>query len=260
MTAPLPPPPPDIAQFPERARALGVPTHIYQLPARVFRHERRIGLLQFGVGALGFGLAVNFALNVIWWAALVALALSVGMFFVSGYHLRTIYKERGVVTLIARNGLVRIRGEQVKLIRWRDIRLIVAEYRHARIAHLYYVRLHDGRVYNYFDMSVTGLIGETIQYRHAAELLPRVIGEYEAGTRHHFGTISMDLEGVHTRRRLIRWHEIHRYEFVDGELRLLADNQWQTVARAGDLENVMIMLGILKHAAERKLGPERTRK
>lgn len=251
-----PPPPPDIAQYPERARALGVPTHIYQLPARVFRHERRIGLLQFAVGLLGLGLAVNFALNAVWWAALAGVALSVGMFFVSAYHLYTIYNERGVTTLVARNGLVRIRGEQVKLIRWRDIRLIVAEYRHNRLAHLYYLRLHDGRVYNVFDATPTGRIGETIQYRHAAELLPRAVGEYEAGTPQHFGAITIDRDGIHTRRRLFLWRQIHRYEFEDGVLRLYAEHQWQTVARAGELENVMIMLGILKHAAERKYRPD----
>jgi hypothetical protein len=257
---PSPPPPPDISQFPDRARALGVPTHIYKLPGRVYRHERRIGLLQCAVGLVAVGLALNFALNAVWWAALVGVALATGMFFVGGYHLLTIYKERGITTLVARNGLVRIRGQHVTLIRWREIRLIVAEYRHHRIAHLYYIRLHDGRVYNYFDTTRDGRIGETIQYRHAVELLPRFVAEYDEGTPHHFGPVTIDREGIHTRQRLFAWREIHRYEFEDGVLRLYANHQWHTVARAGELENTMIMLGILKHAAERKYRPDTRRR
>lgn len=243
---------PDLSALPERALALGLPSYAYRLDLSVYQREAAIGGGQVMLGLVGLFLGINAALHGLWWALAAGLVMCVGLLYVGLYHTWTILKEWRVTTLIARNGLVRLRGSRVTLVRWRDIASITADHHHSRNATLYFLRLHDGRGYNYFDNSPKRIIGETIQYRHGSELFPKVLAALDAGESQRFGVVLVSPQGISAHERHFAWAEIHRYELRNGMLNLYARFQWHTLATTNEIENVMLVLGLIEYATKHR--------
>lgn len=243
-----PPDPSTNGRYPPEARALGEPTHIYKLSRRIFQRESGVGMVQIVVGLSAIAAGARIGSDGIWWAAVVGFLIGVTMLTIGVLHLQMIARERGVVTLVARNGIVRIGRHGVGLVRWRDMESIRVDPHHSRYARLYTLKLKTKRGYHYFDTTPSAIIGETIQYRHAREWLPKLVAQFDEGEVVHFRQVWLDQDGVHVRGQTFAWRSIHRFERRDGLINAFVQDQWYTIAAVRDVENVLLLLGLMEHA------------
>lgn len=240
-------PPTANRHFPPQARALGEPTHVYTLRKSVYRREVTTGVVEVVAGLVAIIVGMGVGLDGLWPAALFGIVIGCALLYVGGQHLRMMYRERGVITLVARNGIVRLGRRGVALIRWRDIDTIKVVPNYAKRIRLYIIRTKDGDILHYFDTTIKGIIGETIQYRHAQEWLPKLAARFDEGEAIHFGHVRIDPEGVHVRDTHYEWRSIHRFERRDGLINAFVQDQWYTIVAIADVENSSILLGLMEH-------------
>jgi len=248
MSASSMPPQSSNGRFPPEARALGEPTHIYKLSRRVFRRECGRGYAYVIAGLLAVGAGIRIGQDGVWWAALLGILFGLALGYMGVMHLLVIYRERGVITLVARNGLVRLKRHGATLVRWRDIERIRVEWLHNRQTRVYILFLkHNRGQYHYFDVTPNAVIGETIQYRHAREWLPKLIARFDEGEAIQFQRVRLDQQGVHLNGQTLVWENIHRFERRNGQINAFVQDRWHTIATVTEIDNPLILLGMMEH-------------
>lgn len=146
-------------------------------------------------------------------------------------------RTRGARIEMYTGGFVYARGRKRQAIRWEDIAEIYRE-RTEREIEFKDVPVYKFNLYRYTIVTRTGQrvflknqrgikqLGETIQRRTNAVLMPRMMAALQAGAAVPFGKLIASAQGVRHGATAIPWSEIQSVWIEKGELKISRRGQW----------------------------------
>ncbi len=230
--------------YPPEANKLGKPTHIAQ--------TKRRAAIQL---AFGRGLTILIVLFI----------TTTTLEFLCGIMALWIIFEAILLwgsnrkLLLAKNGLVHVRRQQVRLIPWDNINAIY--WRHHRLAafgrdlseeQVFVVHLNDDRPLTYSTDTFRDLaeLGEAMLGAHARHLMPETIAGFDDGQTISFSdSIDVDQEGIHIGTTTVPWEKVAWKN--EGHVLFIGDGDtWHRVASIGDIPNYQLLINLLEYAKQ----------
>jgi hypothetical protein len=240
-------PPPEVQQ-------LGGPIDFFKVES--FSQSVQIVILVLGVllSLVGIGLLVGILIDKVGSEAVTAvifLLIAVAALIAVGLYL-LLRSHAGVVAY--RGGLLDIQGKTTTVIRWADItevwQAITDTYVngiHTGTTFKYTIELEDGDEFIYTNaFPRVKMLGELIQDRVTAVMLPRMNAAYKKGESLDFGPLSLDKSGLTCEGYSLRWNEIEALKLEAGHFSILKKGKWLTWGKvaAADVPNVFVFLAL----------------
>jgi len=254
----------------ERLRPLGEPIAAFkvgigQLAGLWFT---TVGAFVFGLGGLAFLLGAVFLFRgpggVHSWPLLNVL-FGIGALGVLGGGVggaRQIWKAKGLRVLVFAEGLARVQGDTVEVLRWPDVRTVrracLTSFERGRRAPARKLILTgaDGKEFEFAE-SLSGWrdLRELVEQYTLCHLFPQVLEAYEAGEEVAFGQISAGPEGLRSGGRLLPWPECEAVEVANGMLTVKAGGAWLSFCKVPlqKLPNVHVLIALVEYV--RKYAP-----
>jgi hypothetical protein len=190
--------------------------------------------------------------------------LGLGILFliiISWFILRWI-RNRALFVQLYTNGLARVQGSKVELIRWDDIRDVRQSVTYRYInggyfnsTHKYTVRTIDNRKLT-FDDNIAGIheLGRKIQQEVTHRLLPQMISAYESGETLNFGPFSLDKQGLKHKDKSLAWTGIEDAQVRNGYVTFRQQGLWSVWLRepVSRIPNPIIFIALIRYIVEKQ--------
>jgi hypothetical protein len=226
--------------YPSEAYQLGMPLQTYQTGRPVLFQRAVNGVLALLVGSIFVALAVFVhPVFVLVGGLLIARA---GVSFVRLQH------DRQVSILLAPEGVVRIRANEVQALHWEEI----AEIRIGlglgyRLIYHYHITSRDGAGRKLsFSIPADLEFGDMIQHEYARRMSDNFIDAFANGETLTFGKVTVNRFGVFAGRHHLNWQVLQDIKI--GKLRILAyyNGKWRQLGLISDIPNVVLFVITLK--------------
>ena len=167
-----------------------------------------------------------------------------------------IRKTKGVRVFCFEDGLARVQGESVAVLRWEDVAIVqrasltTSERGKMQPARKLILTGRDGAALELDDsLSDLRTLRELVEQHTLAYLFPPILDAYERGEAVSFGKLSVSREGVHSGRKTLPWSECEDVEAAQGHLTIKAQGAWLSFCKVPlhELANVHILLALAEY-------------
>lgn len=166
--------------------------------------------------------------------------------------------NRNLRIVVFERGLASIRGGRADILRWDDITTVTQQvtdhYRYGvkvNTSHVYRVTLQNGRKVAFNDViKNVGTLGETIQQKATAHLLPEAIRTLDSGTALTFNRLIISREGIGTVKGIAPWPEVDSVQMKAGLITVTRNGKSWISQTAAQTPNLFVFLAL----AERMKG------
>jgi hypothetical protein len=166
------------------------------------------------------------------------------------------YKHLRVHVLVFKEGLARLSGEELEVLRWDEVETVrqkvIIDFRKAALfgeRHLI-LRRKDGGLVEFDDVMVPRLFRLTVlvQQLSLPQLLTAALEAYGRGETLPFGKLSASREGIRRGRKLLPWGDVRECKAARGRLTITRNGRWLPWFRGSvaKVDNVLVLIGLVQ--------------
>jgi DNA-directed RNA polymerase subunit RPC12/RpoP len=162
-------------------------------------------------------------------------------------------------------GIVHSHRGKSRVISWDEIASVMSSTEEVRqngelaeTKYVYTIILTDTSNFVYTSKLIKDVeaLGKIILDKTSMIMLPQVHAKYVTGDRYDFGRISVNQEGIHYKKQVLRWRDIKGVKSVDGYISVFKQGEWMRWGniQSSSVPNLHVFLAFANEIADKDYG------